>query len=268
MSQFTPSWKVLFATACLLSSAEAAHALCPIPEATYQGGAFGAYAVTTGPCAADLNTGGGTGSTMASTSSVIPGSVGVSFSLSSTADLATGVLTADSQKGFASSSIWDSFTYTGLPVGGATITATLSLPGTLTGSSDGLAWLEEGPQADFPGSDTLVDSIFFNNTLADAKPPSISLSFNVTNNTPIIVFAEIEASGDGSGGVADLGDPPTLSLILPKGASVATASGVFDNFISATVPEPSTWAMMLLGFAGLGLVGLSAPRARTRSARA
>ena len=46
-----------------------------------------------------------------------------------------------------------------------------------------------------------------------------------------------------------------LSLTLPDGASVTTASGVFDNFVSATVPEPSTWAMMLLSFAGLGFAG-------------
>ena len=32
-------------------------------------------------------------------------------------------------------------------------------------------------------------------------------------------------------------------------------SRVFDNFVSATVPEPSTWAMMLVGFAGLGFAG-------------
>jgi hypothetical protein len=51
------------------------------------------------------------------------------------------------------------------------------------------------------------------------------------------------------------GDPPTLSLDVPKGASVTTASGVFDNFVTATVPEPSTWTMMLAGFAGPGFAG-------------
>ena len=62
--------------------------------------------------------------------------------------------------------------------------------------------------------------------------------------------------------MADLGDPPTLSLNLPEGASVTTASGVFDSFVTATVPEPSTWAMMLLGFAGLGYAAYR----RTRNA--
>jgi hypothetical protein len=62
------------------------------------------------------------------------------------------------------------------------------------------------------------------------------------------------------GGVADLGDPPTLTLTLPGNAGVTTASGVFHNFVSATVPEPSTWAMMLLGFAGLGFAGYRTSR--------
>jgi PEP-CTERM motif len=47
---------------------------------------------------------------------------------------------------------------------------------------------------------------------------------------------------------------------LPNGASVITASGVFDNFTSPTVPEPSTWAMLLLGFAGLGFAGYRSRR--------
>jgi hypothetical protein len=38
-----------------------------------------------------------------------------------------------------------------------------------------------------------------------------------------------------------------------------TASGVFANFTA--VPEPSTWAMMILGLVGLGFAGY---RSRTR----
>jgi hypothetical protein len=245
MSRFSPSRIVLLVAAGLLSSAGAARATCPIETAGYQGGAYGAYAVTTTACFTDIDENGGTGFTTAAASSV---------GLSSSANLASGVLTADSQSGFASSSIWDSFTYTGLPVGGATIAATLSLPGTLTGSSDGIATLEEGTPTN---GLTLVDSVFFN--VATGEPPSISLSFDVTNGAPVIVFAEIQV--DGLDGVADLGDPPMLSLDVPKGASVTTASGVFDNFVSTTVPEPSTWAMLLIGFAGLGFAGCRARKA-------
>lgn len=39
-------------------------------------------------------------------------------------------------------------------------------------------------------------------------------------------------------------------------SSAQEASPIFDNFaISAAVPELSTWAMMLLGFAGIGYLG-------------
>ena len=34
-----------------------------------------------------------------------------------------------------------------------------------------------------------------------------------------------------------------------------TFTAVFDASTVSTVPEPSTWAMMLLGFAGLGFAG-------------
>jgi PEP-CTERM motif len=258
VSRLLRSGVAAFAAAtAIFVSTDAARALCIVPTASYQGGAYGAYAVTeAGECASVLDQNGGTGSTTAAaSSSYTPEPGGDSFLLSSTANLTSGVLTADSQIGFASSSIWDSFTYTGLPAGGATITATLSLPGTLTGGSDGFAFLEEGTQTDFTDGGPLVYSVFFNTTGADAKPSSIPLSFTVTDGDPVIVFAEIQAGGDGMGGVADLGDPPTLTLTLPENARVTTASGVFDNFVSTTVPEPSTWAMMLLGFVGLGFFG-------------
>ena len=124
-----------------------------------------------------------------------------------------------------------------------------------------MAELGEGSSAD---GLTLFKSAPFNNATGESIPASVSLSFDVANGDPVIVFAEILA--DGVDGVADLGDPPTLTLSLPRGASVGAASGVFDNFVSATVPEPSTWAMLLVGFAGLGFV--SYRTARKGAARA
>jgi hypothetical protein len=38
-------------------------------------------------------------------------------------------------------------------------------------------------------------------------------------------------------------------------ASVAPRFAVAVEVVSTSVPEPSTWAMMLLGFAGLGFAG-------------
>jgi hypothetical protein len=37
-------------------------------------------------------------------------------------------------------------------------------------------------------------------------------------------------------------------------------SGLDVQFVSSAVPEPATWAMLLLGFAGLGFVGRRASR--------
>jgi hypothetical protein len=250
MSLLLRSGAAAFAATAIFALADAARATCIVPTASYQGGAYGAYAVTEYDCSV-LQQDGGSGFTTASAQGSVVFGVD-SLSLSSTADLATGALTIYSEAGIASASIWDSFTYTGLPAGGATITATLSFPGTLTGSSSAIAFLEEGSQTEFNDDGELMDSTgeFFNTT---TLPPPLSLSFNVVNGSPVVIFAEL--LGGGAGGVADFGDPPMLNLTLPDGASVTTASGVFDNFVSATVPEPSTWAMMLLGFAGLGFAG-------------
>jgi len=252
------SARFAFALACagFLISTGAAHATCAIPVAGYQGGAYGAEADTAGGCFVAVDTDGGTGATTAAASSTTT-AFGVSYSLASSADLATGELTALSGIGIASVSIWDTFTFSGLPVGGATVTAMLGLSGTLTGLSYGNAELQAGPQTDFGDGATSTKDVFFNTYPA---PASFSLSFNVENGTPETVLAEIFVAGDGAGGVADFGDPPTLSLSLPAGASVTTASGLFVNFTATAAPEPSTWAMMVLGLAGLGFAGSRARR--------
>ena len=53
---------------------------------------------------------------------------------------------------------------------------------------------------------------------------------------------------------------PDARIVL--GTLASFKSDVSGDF-SATVPEPSTWAMMLLGFAGLGYVGFRKARARS-----
>lgn len=52
------------------------------------------------------------------------------------------------------------------------------------------------------------------------------------------------------GATADFLDPVQLSFGLPSDVSFTSASGVL--LTANVVPEPSTWAMMLAGFAGLG----------------
>jgi hypothetical protein len=49
------------------------------------------------------------------------------------------------------------------------------------------------------------------------------------------------------------GGPTTIEFDI-SGSGTARAGISADDFFVA-VPEPSTWAMMLLGFAGLGFAG-------------
>lgn len=67
-------------------------------------------------------------------------------------------------------------------------------------------------------------------------------------------------------------DSQTLSSIgaTPSTYKWTWGSGANQNFtlvIGAVVPEPSTWAMMLLGFAGLGFMGYQSAGRRRGTAR-
>jgi hypothetical protein len=56
-----------------------------------------------------------------------------------------------------------------------------------------------------------------------------------------------------NGGFADYGHTMTFEWDLPPGTTYTSASGVFGTG-HAAVPEPATWAMMILGFGGAGVV--------------
>lgn len=231
------------AAAALLGHSHSAQALCPIQVAGYVSGLYGTDVVTTPACLSpQIVTGGGPGVTAAS----IPLGTGT---MSASADLGSGVLTAYSAGGFASAAEWDTFTFTGLPAGGATITATLSLSGTLTGSATGQAALLAGPSATFANAATLIQDAFFGN--GAPIPTSISVAFMATNGSSETVLGDIFADGF-SGNVADLADPPVLTIDLPAGVTATSASGVFTSFqVLTSVPEPGTAALLLAGLGGL-----------------
>ncbi len=80
---------------------------------------------------------------------------------------------------------------------------------------------------------------------------------------------ELGVSGAPQPGYASVGDLSNTVTVFyqgPAGTITASASGLFDNFSSSVVPEPTTWAMMLIGFAGLGAAGYRASRKSTTSA--
>jgi len=78
-----------------------------------------------------------------------------------------------------------------------------------------------------------------------------------------------------NGGVFTSFDPPdsastTINGINDKGDIVGfytnNATDTVDGFVGTPVPEPSTWAMMLLGFAGFGFIGYRRARKGTAAA--
>lgn len=55
--------------------------------------------------------------------------------------------------------------------------------------------------------------------------------------------------------VAETSSPLDVSILLDPTLQAQGFKAFFQSDVEGTVPEPSTWAMMLLGFAGLGYAG-------------
>jgi hypothetical protein len=66
--------------------------------------------------------------------------------------------------------------------------------------------------------------------------------------------------------VAETSSKIDVSDLLSADARAAGFTVSFQSDFEATVPEPSTWAMMLLGFAGLGYAGYRRAIRRQRTA--
>jgi hypothetical protein len=83
-------------------------------------------------------------------------------------------------------------------------------------------------------------------------------------NTPYLVYMNVVALAHPSGTATAFLDP-YLSLdpsLLARGYSIITSDGI-GNSVTSAVPEPTTWAMLLLGFSG---VGFMAYRRKSKSA--
>ena len=100
------------------------------------------------------------------------------------------------------------------------------------------------------------------------------------NNLGEIVGFYVDANGKQHGYIDNSGvftsfDPPgsastTINGLNDKGDIVGfytnNATDTVDGFVGTPVPEPSTWAMMLLGFAGFSLLGYRKVRGGTAAA--
>jgi hypothetical protein len=96
-----------------------------------------------------------------------------------------------------------------------------------------------------------IDLLSLNQTIDVAPDTDIVVTMFASSN--IISFA---GNGRRSSGV--LLDP--LFDIAPEYASLYTLVGLPEGTASAAVPEPTTWAMMVVGFAGLGFAGYRTSR--------
>jgi hypothetical protein len=103
---------------------------------------------------------------------------------------------------------------------------------------------------------TIVNASSFggtNNGAFTASTTLSGLSYNVDYAIEMNALALVHPAGTASAFL-----DPYLFLdpdLLAQGYSIITSDGIGNNpTVSSAVPEPSTWAMMIFGFAGLGFI--------------
>jgi hypothetical protein len=100
-------------------------------------------------------------------------------------------------------------------------------------------------------------------TLFDSTPPTSGLAFA---SDPLAIPASALADDRAmSLAKTDLTSPVTDDCSSPVGCTLGTTSANVSGTFSATpgtVPESSTWVMMILGFAGLGAAGFRSSRTK------
>ncbi len=152
--------------------------------------------------------------------------------------------------------IWDTVTFSGAQAGQIAIftisgVAIVSAPSSAIGDTaraNALAILM--PASASPGVGYFLAG---NGGVPENGAYTLSDQVQISNGVPYLMLAFVDAStglsggaeGTFTGGSASIHDP--WSLDVPEGVTATFAS-------AAAVPELSTWAMMILGFFGLGLL--------------
>jgi hypothetical protein len=109
-----------------------------------------------------------------------------------------------------------------------------------------------------PGTNTFISG-FTSNTLPDGWTVAEASFIGLTNVAFDTSNPLSSASFSATGAITDSADaatPPLFSL-TERYVLTTTGAGTANSTIniSSGVPEPSTWAMMILGFLGMGCIG-------------
>ena len=146
--------------------------------------------------------------------------------------------------------------------------------GSLTNDSGGTLFANFAV-SDSGFGDPIRFKTFFTTTWRDAAGSSIDVAWyadpqnapgaNTPTDTPGSQFDSFGADTPGGSDTASHSGAGALDISAPfslsVGGSIELASGGTESAsesVTVGVPEPSTWAMMLLGFAGLGFAGYRA----------
>jgi hypothetical protein len=150
--------------------------------------------------------------------------------------------------------------------GSATVTGTVGIGGPEVDftSTDGLLETNTGAATIFTASGAALDQLTF--TLVTGA--FTSAEFNLENGDPKAFDIVLSVSGGGTKviSIANANGSNVFDIIGDPGETftsasfVSTGSGGFVDFkqlrlvlAAGAVPEPGTWALMLLGFGGIGM---------------
>jgi hypothetical protein len=155
-------------------------------------------------------------------------------------------------------------------VGTFTVTGTVTTDGTvgLVTKNNFLDW-DLALNQNGTAINTLIKgdgSFILTNSILDASPTSLTFDHSLNSTFFLIISQNLQSFWCVQGVASVCGGPPSVSAIdTSLGGGIAPRSGVvqYGTLAVPAVPEPSTWALMLLGFAGLGYLGYRKSLPRT-----
>jgi hypothetical protein len=181
-----------------------------------------------------------------------------------------GAVSIASVLGFGLSANASTITYTSMEsFDGATVDLSITTDGVIgvVGTSDITNWNISitDPSGSVDMTPLLNGQVDISGSAFTATPTA--LSFNFDTGLGGFVLFELGTIGDSgqfwcatNGGCYPGETPPAIGVSTLNGEGVIEQMGLAGETViatagSSTIPEPSTWAMMLLGFVGLGFVG-------------